>query len=360
MTTNYMSNYTYGTNAYDEIPEVAKPYGIKKVVFIGGKRALAAAEPKARKALGGSGIEVTGSFVYGVDSTQTNIDRLVATPEVKEADAVFGFGGGKALDTAKMVADELDEVIFSFPTICSNCAAGTAIAVIYHDDGSFDRYGFPKAAKHLFIDTDVIAKAPVEYFWAGIGDALSKQPEVTHVSEGEDLTNTGALGVAIAKTVSEPLFKYGEQGMDDVKNDTPSKAVEEIALDILVSTGYASNLTNQKDFYYNSWHAHAFYNSTTAVKREGTYLHGQIVSFGVLVLFAYFHEEEEFKKYQEFNKRIGLPVTLGELGLSQDDVEEITKGAMETNEYRNRPFDPEKFSEAIRRADELGKQLLEK
>ena len=33
---------------------------------------------------------------------------------------------------------------------------------------------------------------------------------------------------------------------------------------------------------------------------------------------------------------------------------------METNEYRNRPFDPEKFSEAIRRADELGKQLLEK
>ena len=192
MTTNYMSNYTYGTNAYDEIPEVAKPYGIKKVVFIGGKRALAAAEPKARKALEGSGIEVTGSFVYGVDSTQTNIDRLVATPEVKEADAVFGFGGGKALDTAKMVADELDEVIFSFPTICSNCAAGTAIAVIYHDDGSFDRYGFPKAAKHLFIDTDVIAKAPVEYFWAGIGDALSKQPEVTHVSKGEDLTNTGA------------------------------------------------------------------------------------------------------------------------------------------------------------------------
>lgn len=174
------------------------------------------------------------------------------------------------------------------------------------------------------------------------------------------MTNTGALGVAIAKTVSEPLFKYGEQGMDDVKNDTPSKAVEEIALDILVSTGYASNLTNQKDFYYNSWHAHAFYNSTTAIKREGTYLHGQIVSFGVLVLFAYFHEEEEFKKYQEFNKRIGLPVTLGELGLSQDDVEEITKGAMETNEYRNRPFDPEKFSEAIRRADELGKQLLEK
>ena len=207
---------------------------------------------------------------------------------------------------------------------------------------------------------DVIAKAPVEYFWAGIGDALSKQPEVTHVSEGEDLTNTGALGVAIAKTVSEPLFKYGEQGMDDVKNDTPSKAVEEIALDILVSTGYASNLTNQKDFYYNSWHAHAFYNSTTAIKREGTYLHGQIVSFGVLVLFAYFHEEEEFKKYQEFNKRIGLPVTLGELGLSQDDVEEITKGAMETNEYRNRPFDPEKCYEAIRRADELGKQLLEK
>ena len=64
-------------------------------------------------------------------------------------------------------------------------------------------------------------------------------------------------------------------------------------LDIVVSTGYASNLVNQKEFYFNSCHAHAFYNATTAIKREGEYLHGQIVSFGVLVLHAYYQEDDQ-------------------------------------------------------------------
>ncbi|MFM1625943.1 iron-containing alcohol dehydrogenase family protein [Streptococcus mutans] len=363
MTTTIMASYSYGEDCYQEIPEVLKPYHIKRVVLIGGERALASSEDEVRSILVQAGIEVTGSFVYGVDSTQTNIDKLVANPDVQRAEAIFGFGGGKALDTAKMVAKELDKPTFTFPTICSNCSAGTAIAVVYNDDHSLLKYGYPDSPLHIFINTRVIAQAPEKYFWAGIGDGISKAPEVEHaILEAKkkgtaEFPHTARLGEAVALSSKEPFYRYGQQGLEDVRNNKVSRAVEEIALDIVVSTGYASNLVNQPDFYYNSCHAHAFYNGTTAIRREGEYLHGMVVSYGVLVLHAYFDEQEELERVANFNKALGLPIRLQELGLTKEDIPKIVEVALTTNEYRNTPFDPEKFAQAIRTVDYLGQQL---
>ena len=65
-----------------------------------------------------------------------------------------------------------------------------------------------------------------------------------------------------------------------MRQNLSSEAVKQIALDIVVNTGYVSNLTNQNDYYYNSSVAHAFYNATCSIPREGTYLHGEVVSSG--------------------------------------------------------------------------------
>lgn len=40
MTTNYMSNYSYGPDCFKEIPEVLDKYKVHKIVFIGGEKAL--------------------------------------------------------------------------------------------------------------------------------------------------------------------------------------------------------------------------------------------------------------------------------------------------------------------------------
>ncbi len=87
------------------------------------------------------------------------------------------------------------------------------------------------------------------------------------------------MGLALAKTCTEPLLKYGKQGMEDCKNDTNSAAIEAIALDIVVSTGYVSNLTNQPEYYYNSSIAHAFYNGSCSIARNGHHLHGEVSIF---------------------------------------------------------------------------------
>ena len=194
-----------------------------------------------------------------------------------------------------------------------------------------------------------------------MGDALSKQPEVEYATSAGDLEHTAGLGLALAHTCSEPLFTYGVQGLEDVRQNLSSEAVKQIALDIVVNTGYVSNLTNQNDYYYNSSVAHAFYNATCSIPREGSYLHGEVVSLGVLVLFAYTGDTENLKHYAAFNKQMGLPVTLEQVGLSEADIPALCEFAHATNEWKQgnpEPFTDEKFAAAIKAANAYGHTLL--
>lgn len=360
MRTIGMSDYTVGEDCFDELPGALAEYGATKVVIIGGKRALAAALPGIEAALAGTDVEILEERVYGTNSTRANIVKVVNSPACQEADVLIACGGGKALDTVKTAAIELKKIVFTVPTICSNCSAATAIAVVYNDDGSLEGYSYPNRPAHIFINPKIIAEAPAEYFWAGVGDALSKQPEVEYATSAGNLEHTAGLGLALAHTCSEPLFTYGVQGLEDVRQDQSTEAVKQIALDIVVNTGYVSNLTNQNDYYYNSSVAHAFYNATCSIPREGSYLHGEVVSLGVLVLFAYTGDTENLKRYAAFNKQMGLPVTLEQVGLSEADIPALCEYAHATNEWKQgnpEPFTDEKFAAAIKAANAYGHTL---
>ena len=67
--------YTVGPDAYDDIVNICSAYG-KKAAIIGGRKALAAAEPQIRKAVEGSGIEIIGTFWYGGEASRENMDML--------------------------------------------------------------------------------------------------------------------------------------------------------------------------------------------------------------------------------------------------------------------------------------------
>ena len=139
MRTIGMSDYTVGEDCFDELPTALAEYGATKVAIIGGKRALAAALPGIEAALAGTDVEILETRVYGTNSTRANIAKVVNSPACQEADVLIACGGGKALDTVKTAAIELKKIVFTVPTICSNCSAATAIAVVYNDDGNGGR-----------------------------------------------------------------------------------------------------------------------------------------------------------------------------------------------------------------------------
>ena len=168
-----MAPYSVGPDSYKKIPEYCRLYGTKAVV-IGGKKAMAAAKDKILASIASSDIDILEFVWFGNECTFETAKHLEESEAVQAADMIFAVGGGKAVDTCKLVSIDLNKPYFTFPTIASNCAASSALSIVYNEDGSFcDFVHFLESAKHVFIDTEIIAKAPKEYLWAGIGDTYS-------------------------------------------------------------------------------------------------------------------------------------------------------------------------------------------
>lgn len=114
---------------------------------------MSKAKEKLLEGVKDSDVQILDFIWYGGDSTYENGNVLMEQDVVRQADMIFAVGGGRACDTGKYLANELDKPLFCFPTVASNCAAVTAISVIYHPDGSFREYYYPKAADHTFIES---------------------------------------------------------------------------------------------------------------------------------------------------------------------------------------------------------------
>ena len=239
MNSTYFPHFTIGSDAYDKIPDICGEYG-KTAVIIGGTKARIAAEPLIRKAVSGK-IDITGSFLYGDDATFENAEALTKIPEIQEADMIFAVGGGRATDTCKWAAHLLKKPIFTFPTLASNCASVTAVCIMYNPDHSFKGSIYrERGAWHTFINTEIIAHSPRQYFWAGLGDALAKQYEVPFSARGMDLTWIQQTGVNNAQNVAPGILKYGKEALADVDKGIVTDALEAATLSIIVAPGMAS------------------------------------------------------------------------------------------------------------------------
>lgn len=327
--------YTIGEDAYQNISAVCAPFG-KKAAIIGGKHALAAAEEKIRRAVEGSDIEITGAYWYGGEASVENIAML--EPQVKEADMLFAVGGGKAIDTVKVLAHMTHRPFFTFPTIASTCASCTSLGILYHPDGSLREYSFSKIPpNHIFIDPQIIADAPVKYLWAGMGDTMAKHFECTTSSRGDVPSHSDAMGIALSSMCAEPILRWGQKAMEDCKAHQVTYELTEIILSIIVSTGLVSNFV-QVD--YTTGLAHAIYNGFTILPstEEHHHLHGEVVSYGILAMLTIDKKYEERDKVLVFNRSIGLPTRLSDIHAKPEDLPAVAEKALQGIDVRKWPY----------------------
>ena len=357
-----LPNYSVGADCYEAVPEFAKPCG-KKAVVIGGVTAMSKARPYLDKALEGSSVELLGYVPYGGDSTYENGDALKANPLVQQADLIFGMGGGRACDTAKYVANELDKPLFTFPTVGSNCASVTAISVMYNADGTFRDYYYPRLAAHTFINTAVIADSPEKLLWAGIGDALSKEAEAVFASKDDKLSHTPLIGVQVSRVCTAPLVEYGVEAMESLRAKKDSPALQQVVRDIIVSTGIVSNLVSHvPEYYYNSTLAHGVYYGSTVTRKGENHLHGEVVSLGVLCLYTYAKDFAMRDKLMAFNAQMGLPVCFDDVEIDEDEFPAMADKFETTVEWAHRPKDVtrEGFIQCMKDQNAAGRVFKEK
>ncbi len=341
----YLPCYSIGHGVYEKVGKVCLDYG-KSAVIISGHKSLAAAKDKLLKACEKDGIEITGILWYGGECTYDNVEKLAADPAVEKAQLLFAVGGGKVTDTVKALGEKVNKAVFSFPTITSNCAGCTSVSIMYNDDGSFLRPFFiTRPPLHTFLDVDIIAEAPSRYLWAGMGDTYAKFFEANMSSRGEELSHYVGLGVTISRMCLDPILDYGAKALADNKAGVASEELENVILAINVTTALTSILvTKDRIIDYNTGLAHAInYGLTSFPEVERNHLHGEIVSFGVLILLLIEEQLEPsmqgmFKKMFDFSRAVGLPTKLEDLGLTEADQDAVIDKALAMKDIEHNPY----------------------
>ena len=335
-----LPSWSVGENALEKIREIL-PAG-QTAVVIGGKKGTAAIRSRLEQAAQ-SHTRLLDFLWYGGEASEENIAALAEQKAVRDADVIFAVGGGKALDTCKTLGFQIGKPVYAFPTIASTCAACTAVAILYHPDGSFSRPCFlPAPPRHTFIDTEVIASAPTRYLWAGLGDTYAKYFEATMSSRGDELAYYHALGVSVSRSCLEPLLRYGEKAFQDHKEKNVTEELTQVILTIIVTTAVASILlTADKIIDYNTGLAHAIFYALTAFPElhlERDHLHGEVVGFGVLLLLLVDEQEEMFQKMLAFNRSVGLPTRLEDIGVTEADLKKVLPKVLSMPDIAHNPY----------------------
>ena len=210
-------------------------------------------------------------------------------------------------------------------------------------------------AKHIFIDTEIIANAPTEYLWAGIGDTYAKYYEVSISARGEQLEHYKAMGVQLSRMCMEAMLEHGAQALKDNEQRTASYALEQAALAIIITAGWASLLVaREHTMDYNGGAAHAFfYGLCNLPGFDENHLHGVVVGFGVLLLLTIDGKEEECEKLTAFNKTVGLPTKLSEIGVTVEEVAKCASFMVKDEDLAHYPYTvtEEMIVEAARKLD---------
>ena len=300
---------------------------------------------------------------FNGQSTMKEIKRLQEILRENNCNAIIGIGGGKTFDTVKAVAHFENIPVVIVPTITATDAPCTALSVIYKDNGEFSEYLFyPKNPDVVLVDSNIVAKAPVRFLVAGMGDALATYFEARTClnSKAQNLV-AGAVsqaGYALSKLCYETLINYGLKAKLAVENNVTTPAVEKV----LEANTYLSGVGAENGGLAA---AHSIYNGFTVLHQCEKYMHGEIVAFGTLVqLILEDSSIEEIEEVIDFCLTVGLPITLEQIGLKEfnsEDIMKVSKAACADGETIHNTLGgvtKEQVFNAILTANELGKRYI--
>ncbi|MCL6722927.1 glycerol dehydrogenase [Klebsiella sp. T2.Ur] len=254
------------------------------------------------------------SVKFNFECTEKEVSRLGDIAFRNESNVVVGIGGGKTLDSAKVVAHRCGLPVILYPTTASTDAPCTALAVIYNEKGEFEHYLFlPQNPDAVIADVSIIASAPSRFFAAGVGDALATwfEARACYRADGLNLVQKkpSRTGLGIAELCYKLLRENVELAMDAINNKVTTPALEQI----IEATIYLSGVGAEAGGLAA---AHAVNNGMSLIPELHHVQHGEKVAFGLLVQLIL--EKAPIKEIEEvirIIKTVNLPLTLEDMGL---------------------------------------------
>lgn len=259
---------------------------------------------------------VNGAFEG--ECTYKEVERIKEMHKKQNYDCIIGLGGGKAIDTAKCLADQCNLPMLSVPTIVSTDAPCSSMAVIYDENHRYvENYYTKRSPAVVLIDSQIIANAPERFLVAGIGDAYATYFEaeacmrVNATNYGQGKSTLAAF--ELAKLCYKTLLENAEMALIACREHVVTPALENVieANTLLSGIGFES---------VGLAAAHCF---STILFELGAIkaMHGELVAFGVLIQFILENRSpEQIKATLDFYRKVGLPLCLKDIGIDINDI----------------------------------------
>lgn len=305
------ARYVQGSGVLSQLGSHVKLYGTRPFV-VAGRTSYSKVKARVQASLLAAGMPLAGHDDSVTECTLAKIGEIAARAEELDVDVIIGCGGGKAVDTAKAVAEKLHVPVICVPTQCATNADGMADAVIFTKDHRFvqDLY-LSRAPVLVLVDTDVVGRAPPQYLVQGMGDALAAAFEkpayaaTQRMKRAPDQATSAALEVNLK--CFNVLMVHGLQAKKDVDAGKVTESVEAVVEAIKLMSGFGFGGGGCAA-------AHAIHNGliiAPGVRRK----HGEIVAFGTLVQMVLEKRPMgEIERVMRWCKSLGLPIRLKDLG----------------------------------------------
>lgn len=311
-----------GHQVIAELPGVCRDLGIGgAVLVITGPTTRSLAGDQVMSLLDGAK-HATSRFIAAALTPATIHD---AEKAAAGASLLIGVGGGRVIDTAKIVSYNLDLPFISVPTAASHDGIASARASVQTEEGSLSVEAHPPLA--IIADTAVIATAPHRLLASGCADIISNRTavldwELSHRLRGEPVSEYAA---ALSRMTAEILFSNA----DLVRAHTEESAW--LVTKALVSSGVAMSIAGSSRPASGGEHKFAH-----ALERlaPGKGLHGELCGIGAIITM-YLHGGD-WEGVRDLLRFIGAPTTPREIGI---DDGAAAQALMEAHTIR-----PERFT----------------
>ena len=311
-------NVVVGHDVLDEVgPVISKSHlrGSPHIVTSPTPESIAA--NPIREQLRGDGLDPTVTVVE--TASFEAVESVTAEARRNDAGFLMGVGGGKAIDIAKMAADELGVGFISVPTAASHDGIVSGRGSVPEGDSRHSVAADPPVA--VIADTGIIADAPWELTTAGCADIISNYTAVKDWRLANRLKNVeySEYAGALSQMTAEML----RDNADSIKQGLEESAW--IVVKALVSSGVAMSIAGSSR--PASGAEHLFSHQLDRIA-PGKALHGHQVGVGsILVEYLHSGQDGEWRAVREALASIDAPTTAAELGVSGETVLEALTGA---------------------------------